>query len=991
MSLLGFALGSQEPAQDPLVVHFESKVRPLLIGRCEECHGETADGGLRLDTREGLMKGGDSGPAIVIGDPDASLLIQVVRHTHAKLKMPKRRPQLSPDEVRALSEWVQSGAHWPDDKPEAQTPAASKGISPEQRAFWSIQPLSSPAVPRVKNEAWAKSDIDRFVQARQEQIGLQPVEAAERAILLRRASLDLIGLPPSPEEVAEFVADESAGAFAKVVERLLASPHYGETWGRWWLDVARYAEDDCRSQDPQGRGLNPYPNAYLYRDWVVQAFNDDMPFDQFVEAQLAADLLDESRRVALLPALGFLGLGPWLYDNGSVEVTRSDERHDRVDAVSRGFLGLTVACARCHDHKYDPVPIEDYYSMASVFLNTRYREYPQVPQALVDEYVKSDARIEAQEKLLGEISRQQSKQLSYALVFQSAKYMEAAWLVQGPARKNTRQVVDDKKLDYELFERWLKFLTDPPKNYHHLSDWQALIAKGGTPEAAQKLAERFQQELIDLLFERVDIDRENEIIRAKALPTTKPRGRAKLPNEFLTNDDFCPGCGLELKGLERERANLWTDVFEYDLDAAVDLAGNIEEAFKEGLLSFSGHGRDQRLGAEQRAYLQVVRDDLKAARKKLGEKFPYVHGVEDLPTPMAMQVNLRGSPFRLGAQVPARFPAFLSGEVRPEFAKGSGRLELAKAIVAHPISARVIVNRIWKGHFGTGIVETASDFGFSGERPTNPALLEYMAARFVANGGSFKQMHREILLSSVYQLSDRADSKNLDIDAGNRAYWRANPRRLSAEALRDSVLTASGSIDLKLGGPSETLSPTKKRRTLYARISRYRLDPYLALFDFPSPAATSERRFTTTVPQQRLFLMNSDFMQQQAETLARRVETEPDDKARIAKLYSLLFARSPSEAELHSGLTYLAAEPLQAYEERKIEAAKPKEGEPAMVSTADDSAEERDGNSADAGSMMDGIAGEGDEAKKPAKPLPDSVLGRYAKVLLSSHEFLYVR
>ena len=255
-----------------------------------------------------------------------------------------------------------------------------------------------------------------------------------------------------------------------MIDRLLASPQYGETWGRLWLDVARYGEDDYRSLDPKQRGFNPYPNAYLYRDWVIKAFNDDLPYDQFVTAQLAGDLIGEpATRARTLPALGFLGLGPWFYDNGAVEITRADERHDRVDVVSRGFLGLTVGCARCHDHKYDPIPTRDYYSLAGVFLNTTYHEYPLVPKSIVDEYTLQDKQIEKKEKLLEEFTRTESTQLAETLALQASKYMAAAWKVLGEPKDDIAKVVDAEKLDYELFERWLKFVAKPPRFYPYLA------------------------------------------------------------------------------------------------------------------------------------------------------------------------------------------------------------------------------------------------------------------------------------------------------------------------------------------------------------------------------------------------------------------------------------------------------------------------------------------------------------------------------------------
>ncbi|HUR27491.1 MAG TPA: DUF1549 domain-containing protein, partial [Planctomycetota bacterium] len=594
LAALGVLVAMQDPAPDPLAVLFETKVRPILVHRCEECHADDADGGLRLDTREGLMQGGESGPAIVIGDADASLLMQAIRHTHAKLVMPKKREKLPDSEIATLAEWIQSGAYWPDASPAAQKTTTAERLA-AQRSFWSLQPLAKAAVPDVKNKAWPQCDIDRFVLARLEHEGLEPVARAKRPELIRRATLDLTGLPPTPEEVAAFVADEADDALAKVVDRLLASPHYGEAWGRWWLDVARYGEDDCRSLDPEDRGYNPYPFAYLYRDWVVQAMNDDMAYGTFVEAQLAADQLDEQARAALLPGLGFLGLGPWLYDNGSVEVTRADERHDRVDAVSRGFLGLTIACARCHDHKYDAVPTEDYYALAGVFKNTAYHEYPQVPQSVVDEWKAADKRIENKEKLLKEFRKTESRQLAETLALQSARYMKAAWRVLGEPKKDKAVVASDEKLDYELFDRWLAFLVKPPKHYKHLEKWQAMIAARGKKEEAAKIADEFQEQLLDIMFEHIEVEEANDIIRAKALPENKKKKKANLPNEFLTNDDFCPGCGLELVSLPGEKNSLWIDMFDHDLDSEVDLAQGDFDTAKPGVFAFSGWGLERQL------------------------------------------------------------------------------------------------------------------------------------------------------------------------------------------------------------------------------------------------------------------------------------------------------------------------------------------------------------------------------------------------------------
>jgi hypothetical protein len=991
---------------------FETNIRPILAASCYDCHAEDQLGGLRLDSREAMLKGGRSGPAIVPGDPDRSLLIQAVRQTSDKLKMPKGG-RLEPREVEALVEWVRAGAVWPAaavSVPAAPAPAAYT-ITPEHRAFWSFQPIRKPAVPAVNHPGWAKTDIDRFVLARLERDGLTPARAADRRTLIRRAALDLTGLPPTPEEIDAFQKDESPEAFAKVVDRLLASPQYGEAWGRLWLDVARYGEDDYRSLDPMLRGYNPYPNAYLYRDWVIKAFNDDLPYDQFVRAQLAGDLLAEDTRARTLPALGFLGLGPWYYDNGAVEITRADERHDRVDVVSRGFLGLTVGCARCHDHKYDPIPTKDYYALAGVFLNTQYREYPLVPKSVVDAYKDQDKKIEKKEKLLDEFTRTESTQLSQTLALQASKYMVAAWKVTGEPKEDIPKIVDAEKLDYELFDRWIKFLAKPPKFYPYLTRWQEMVKTGGSAAEARKLADEFQAVLLDVMFDKKDIKDENDVIYAKSLPGTKKKEPGKLPSDFVTNDDFCPGCGLELKSLPIERNNLWTDVFQRDLQDGFDPAQQFDRA-KPGLLAFRGWGLERQLSADRRRYVELLRQDIEALRKAEPPKYAFVHGVGDVEKTVNLRVSKRGSPYNLGDEEPRHFLSVLSGGDAAPFTAGSGRLELADAILRQPIAMRVIVNRIWKGHFGTGLVDTPSNFGFAGERPANPELLEYLAQSFVDSKLSIKTLHREIMLSAVYQLGSDHVPANFEKDAGNRLYWRANRHRMTAEQVRDSLLFVSGAIDLKAGGPSTPLSPSFNRRTLYGRVSRYKLDDFLQLFDFPSPNLSAEKRFTTSVPLQRLFFMNSDFMQQQGELLARRVAAEPDNTARIQKSYHLIFGRAATDAEVKAGIAFITTEPLRDYEERRAAADRKAAaasgasagpggdgksgGSGSTINTIkkDDSAgagrDDKEAPDVAADGMMSGVMPGAARKEDAKKLLPVTPWGRYMKILLSSSEFLFV-
>jgi cytochrome c553 len=1018
-----FSLHAQStPAASP--DYFELKIRPLLATNCYSCHTDSALGGLRLDSRESMLKGGSRGPSLVPGDPEKSILIQAVRQTDPKLKMPMGS-KLKDSQVEDLAAWVKAGATWPKSSAPITTTSGKYVISPERKAFWSLVPLKDPQPPPVRDAKWPKSPIDKFILARLEKDGMKPVRPANKHDLLRRATLDLTGLPPTPEEIAAFDKDASPDAFAKVVDRLLASPHYGERWGREWLDVARFGEDDYRSLNPFPRGYFPYANAYLYRDWVIQAFNDDLPYDQFVKAQLAGDALPENVRYKYLPATGFLGLGPWYFDNGAVEVTRADERHDRVDVVTRGFLGLTVACARCHDHKYDPIPQTDYYSLAGVFKNTAYREYPLAPRAVVEEHLKIEAEVEKKEKVLQEMQTALSNSLSESLAFQTVNYLEAVYEVAGQ-KKEKDAVVEARKLDYELLERWITYLGKTTDKYHEKEALQALIKKavpvtstgeggrggrggggGGkssvNPEV-KKAAEEFQANVVKMLLARKELDDENQVITAKSLEGTTKKKRANKPNEFITNDDFCPGCGLRLKNMTEQESNFWTEIFLRELrdsdDPTVD-AANGAKAPKPGVLLFKGWGLESRVGPEAQARMASIKADIEAAKKKLDPSYPYIHGVADVEKPSDLELALRGNPNTLGDKVPRHFLSVLSKDDPQPFKHGSGRLELADDILKQPIAMRVIVNRIWKGHFGTGIVDTPSNFGIGGERPTNPELLDFLASQFVKDGMSIKKLHRTIMLSATYQLSADNDQVNFAKDAGDRLYWRVERKRMDAEQIRDAVLMVAGNLDNSLGGPSRDLSPAFTRRTVYGKVSRYKLDEYLQLFDFPSPNISAEKRFTTTVPLQRLFLMNSDFMQIESEELAKRVAAEPDNRARIRKVYMLAYGRDPSEEEIKLGLDYLHAEPMREYEEEKN---KPPEtgggrGGTAPFTGAAKPEPTEGGAGAEAApvvpemgmGMFGGMAGRGGRGgATPEVKYEPTAWGRYIKVLLSSSEFVFI-
>jgi hypothetical protein len=981
---------------------FETKVRPVLAAQCYACHSKNKVAGLRVDSREDLIRGGDSGAALIPGDPDKSLLVRVIRH-EGDVKMPKGG-KLKAEEIQAIADWVKAGAPWPAAATRKEEKAGFS-ITPEQRKFWSYQPLGKFDPPAVKDTKWPKTGIDRFILAKLEAEGLKPVAAADKRTLIRRLTYDLTGLPPSPEEVEAFVKDSSPDAYSRLIDRLLGSQAYGERWGRHWLDVARFGEDDTRGLAPMGRGHEPYAFAYHYRDWVIRAMNDDMPYDQFVKAQLAADQMDEKVRAKMLPALGFLGQGPWYYDLVEPPIARADERNERVDVVTRGFLGMTVACARCHDHKYDPISMKDYYGIAGVFNSTVYHEYAMVPKSVEESYKRQEKRIKDMQTAMMEFSSAASQQLAEILARKSVTYMMAAYKAGGPDKEQPEAVAAREKLDLELLQRWIRFLAKPPAFYPYLKDWQQMMKRGGDEKEARKLAEDFQNLLMSIVAEKNEIKKKNERMIAKGTPDEEVKS-VILPNGFMS---FFDKHQLELKALDREKMNLWTDVFQREMDDSPDNMVDFRR-MKPGLLVFRDWGLERRLSPEWNSHIAEMRAEIEKARKEL-QPIPIVHGVAEAKEPANLKIHLRGSPYNLGEEVPRRFLEILSdGEPKP-FSKGSGRMELAEAIAASPITARVIVNRVWKWHFGTGIVDTPSNFGFGGERPTHPELIDYLARFFLDNGQSLKKLHKEILMSATYQLSVAHSDANVQKDAANRLYWRANRQRLDAEQIRDSLLSYSGKLDRKMYGPSEELKDDNHRRAVYGKVSRFRLDTYFQLFDFPNPNISAEKRHVTNVPLQRLFFLNSPFILQQAEAFSKRLAGERTDEAKIRKAYRILYQRDVTAPELQAGLEFLNAERKRQQETDRAKDA-PK------VITEKSPAEETPQKAADTGWFAPDENGASTKEKAPepasgaaAKPeklrpaeekmapakkgekMPEPVdpWTLYAKVLLGSNELLYIQ
>lgn len=861
---------------------FETRIRPLLAEHCQSCHGELATSGLRVDSRVGLLKGGSRGPAILPGNPESSLLLQAVSHSHPNLKMPPSG-RLGQRAVDDLATWVRAGAVWPR-KTEQVSQTKAKGISEEDRSFWSFQSLRKPAVV-------GDSPIDELVRASLRENGLTPNPPADRRTWLRRISFDLMGLPPTPEEVSVFLADDSPQAFSTVVDRLLSSPHFGERWGRYWLDVARYGENDFH-----GVGIAEYPQAWRYRDWVIEAFNSDMPYDVFVKAQIAADLMPGDNR-KLLGGLGLFGLGPWYYGISHPPQARADERNERVDMVSRGLLGLTVACARCHDHKYDPISMQDYYGLAGVFASVHYKSYPLASEQTIQDYKRQEKEIKDLEKEIADFLKRQSEDLARIFTRRTADYVIASWRVLSPGEMDEDELackVDEvarrSKLDWKILERWVNYLRKPHEDHPYLDAWKRLLEDAtATEEQVRQVADDYQALIVSLADEREKIEEETRTLVARL--NKKKRERTQLPNKYISGDSFKFN-DVDTTPMSRDRYLAWKPVLGVGNDAVLRYQGEDLERFLQG---------------EWKRHLQSLRAELEEKKEKLPPHYPYLPGIEDWKEPRNAKLNPRGNPFQEGEEIPRRFPAVLShGEPAP-FRNGSGRLELAEAIVKQPLAARVMANRVWHHLFGSGIVRTTSNFGRTGAKPSNPKLLEYLAWRLVHQQWSIKKLIREIVLSETYRASSDRLNPNEAKDPDNRFFRRANRRRLDVEALRDAMLFVAGQLDPEQGGESKALSAENRRRTVYARVERFRPDETLALFDFPNPSASSAQRVVTNVPLQRLFFLNSDFVLQQSGALAARVRPAGSDADRIREAYRLSYAREADGSDVRDGLDFLAA------------------------------------------------------------------------------------
>jgi hypothetical protein len=886
----GDSPGNAEPAE-----FFEKKIRPLLVARCFECHGNgRTKGGLSLASRAGLLAGGESGPAVVPGQTESSLLLVAVRQT-GDVQMPPDG-KLTPREIADLALWIEHGAFWPhSDSLEAVGAMRVPGrqITAEDREFWSFKPIGNPAAPNVRETHWPLDPIDAFVLAKLEAEGLKPSPPADRRTLIRRVTFDLTGLPATVEEVQAFVNDTRMDAYENVVERLLASPRYGERWARHWLDVARYGEDQAHTFQAR-----LYPNGFRYRDWVVKAFNDDLPYDRFLIEQIAGDLLngpegDEREKQQRLTALGFFALGPVYYnDNACVAKAALDELDDRIDTLTRGVMGLTVACARCHDHKYDPITQDDYYALAGVFASSKYCEAPLAPQSVVDEYNLAQDRINTAQKAVEKVLQDDGVRLAEAGASDLARYLSGVWKLRyppaGQSAPDAAEMAQRERLSEFTLKRWQRFLTAENKGKLPLVDgWIDLaMAAAEKPDderamlelQAAELAAAFQTAVVAALAERNALELRVADVNADAaqsdqVKTDKPQ-------------------------LEKPKADLIAAVFTGNGPSAVPR----DEV--EALLDDDGKRR-----------LAALRSELEQLKKVAPPKYAFAHSLTEGKV-ANMPLHLRGNPAKTGDEVPRRMLAVASGDDAPAFVEGSGRLELARAIAGrdNPLTARVIVNRLWQHHFGSGLVGTPGNFGALGERPSHGELLDHLAHALIEQGWSLKALHRRTVTSATYRQSSLFDAQAFELDPNDRLLWRFPRRRLDVESWRDAVLAVAGNLDEVIGGPPQGLDVAgNRRRTLYGAVSRHNLDSLLRLFDFPDPNITADARIATTVPLQQLFVLNSEFMVAGAKALAARLATSgvagEQDDARVRRAIQLVYGRPANDGEVSLALEFLAAQP----------------------------------------------------------------------------------
>ena len=883
---------------------FEKKIRPLLAERCYECHSaeHKTKAGLRLDVTEGWMKGGDSGAAVVPGQVDQSALIKAVRYTGLEFEPMPPKSALSREEVALLEEWVKRGAPGPVGDAVAAKPRSGGMTLAEGRKFWAFVPPTAAPIPAGRGAGWARSPIDHFLAAKWEEKGLRPAADADRATLFRRLSFDLTGLPPEPEAQASFVADQRMDARERAIDGMLASPHFGERWGRHWLDVARFAESSGG-----GRTLM-FKDAWRYRDYVIDAFNRDLPFDRFIREQIAGDLLPyataaERRRQVI--ATAFLALGPTNYEEQNKGALRMDVVDEQIDTLGKAFLGLTLGCARCHDHKFDPVPTRDYYALAGILRSTHtLHNYTDNVAKWVDAALPLDAAAEK------EIAAHDAKvaALERRIATLRATTKVATALTKSTSLKELPGlVVDDPQA--KVVGRWKSSQTTPGYfGEGYLSDDNELKGeKTVTFTPVIGLAGRYEVRLAYPALAN----------RATNVPVTV--FHADGEQLIMVNQRETPPMGGRFLSLGVFR-------FEKDGQGYVLVSNEGTDGFVvvDALQLLPADERKETAaappaGADQQNRKQLVElRKLEAELKKLNAGGP--QRLQAMSVREAVgeigdtEVRIRGVARNLGPKVPRGFLQVAAYGPAPEFSPTeSGRRELADWIghPANPLTARVLVNRVWAWLMGAGLVRSVDNLGTTGDRPTHPELLDHLARQFVADGWSVKQLVREIVRSRAYGLATAGSAEASRLDPDNVLLSHAPRRRLDAEQIRDAILWAGGKLDRTVGGPNISGGAaanaseygyvfTDTRRSVYTPAFRNRRLELFEVFDFADVNASIGQRSVSTVAPQALFLMNHPFVLDQARFAAERVLAVPlpDEATRIERAYRVALGRAPTPAEL---------------------------------------------------------------------------------------------
>jgi mono/diheme cytochrome c family protein len=895
--MLGGLCWGAATANGPSTKFFEERVAPVLAEKCVKCHSAAdgkVKGGLALETREGLKKGGDNGPVIVAGSPEKSVLMQRILSKDPDEKMPPKDDNLTPQQVQDVMAWIRAGAVDPRTAP-TKAPSLSETAS-KAKAHWAFQPIQKPMTPPVSDKAWVRTSIDAYVLALLERNGMKPNAIADKPTLIRRAYFDLIGLPPMPWEVKAFMDDESPNAWEKVIDRLLAMPQYGERWGRYWLDVARYSDT---KGDVGKKGDARSVDAWNYRDYVISAFNADRPYDAFIKEQIAADkFASKSAKSDLRPlaALGFLTVGERYKGN------ENDIINDRIDVVTKGFLGLTVSCARCHDHMFDPIPQKDYYALHGIFASTTEPKQGPVieargtPEEQRDyQTKKADVLARAQDAIATELE-------GVRTLFRKDAGAALMSMERGNGKKGGAALAGSQKLSKDEQQE----LREMFKGIRAEGAFEPFFAMGNIPRK-------------DFAAKAPDVARRvaaGEGTFSDVPSSVRERFRGLKPSSMeevaKVYTTLFHKVGEEIASLRKSSGKTWHAVARQNGSSVVRELMDLPGGRLSGGLSLDAIAEALPRKAQGRIRAFLAEEDRidfshpGAPRRAMT--------LEDSAKPKDSPLFIRGEANQKGDIVPRRFLEILSGPNRATFKDGSGRRELAEAIAspANPLTPRVMMNRVWMHHFGQGFVATPDDLGTQAGKAVNQPLLDFLAYEFVRGGWRLKPVHKAIMMSSVYMQGSETNVANAEKDPANRALWRYNVRRLDFEAMRDSLLYISGKLDMaEIGGHPVNIveEPFSNRRSVYGYIDRSNLPETLAHFDFASPTQPIGSRHETVVPQQALFLMNNPLLVEVSRRLMTREEMKPadTDEKKIHALYWMIFQRPPKAEEIALGMGYVSS------------------------------------------------------------------------------------